>query len=127
MNQREQILKRDKYCYICNSIKDLEVHHIQERANNGNHCFYNLITLCCKCHQDKKLIKERTREFEIYVTFFEKPKDWDDELFDKDKMTKITITQPTKDRIDALAIKNGYKQVTTLEYLLSGKISLKEL
>ena len=45
----------------------------------------------------------------------------------RDKQVKITITLETKEKIKHLAEKYNYKQVTVLEYLLSGKINLKEL
>lgn len=41
--------------------------------------------------------------------------------------TLIRITKETKDKIDNLAEKLGLKQITTIEYLLNGKISLEEL
>jgi hypothetical protein len=45
----------------------------------------------------------------------------------RDKMSKITIKTDTKERIKKLAKKLGYKQITTLEYLLLGKIKLEDL
>ena len=39
----------------------------------------------------------------------------------------IRITKETKDKIETLAEERGLKQITTLEYLLSGKINLKDL
>lgn len=45
----------------------------------------------------------------------------------RDEMTKITITRETKDKIKILAAKLGLKQITVLEYLLNGKLNLKEL
>ena len=45
----------------------------------------------------------------------------------RDEMSKITIITETKEKIIKLAEKRNLKQVTTLEYLLSGKINLKEL
>ena len=39
----------------------------------------------------------------------------------------IGITEQTKYKIEKLAEKYGYSQVTILEYLLNGKISLNEL
>ena len=45
----------------------------------------------------------------------------------RDKLTQIRITEKTRDKIAALAKKKGLRQVTVLEYLLSGEINLKEL
>lgn len=45
----------------------------------------------------------------------------------RDKLSKITITVGTKNKIINLAAKKNLKQITILEYLLSGKISLEEL
>jgi hypothetical protein len=42
-------------------------------------------------------------------------------------LSQVRITKETKAKIEKLAVKFGYKQVTVLEYLLKGKISLKEL
>lgn len=45
----------------------------------------------------------------------------------RDEMSVIRVLSKTKIKIKILAEKNGLKEVTTLEYLLNGKISLKEL
>jgi antitoxin component of RelBE/YafQ-DinJ toxin-antitoxin module len=45
----------------------------------------------------------------------------------KDKLVQIRITENTKNKIEKLAKSLGYKFVTTLEYLLSGKIELDKL
>lgn len=45
----------------------------------------------------------------------------------RDEQVPIKITVKTKAKIENLAAKYGYKQITVLEYLLSGKIDLKEL
>lgn len=45
----------------------------------------------------------------------------------RDKMEKIDITADTKNKIKNLAKKYGYKHITTLEYLLNGKININEL
>jgi hypothetical protein len=42
-------------------------------------------------------------------------------------LSQVRITKETKTKIEKLALKFGFKQVTILEYLLNGKISLKEL
>jgi len=42
-------------------------------------------------------------------------------------MTLIRITIETKQKIKNLAAKKNLKKITTLEYLLLGKIELKEL
>jgi hypothetical protein len=45
----------------------------------------------------------------------------------RDELERITITKKTKQKIIKLAEKLGLKQVTVLEYLLSGKLDLEEL
>lgn len=45
----------------------------------------------------------------------------------RDEQDLIRITKSTKLKIVRLAEKYGYKHVTVLEYLLDGKINLKEL
>jgi antitoxin component of RelBE/YafQ-DinJ toxin-antitoxin module len=45
----------------------------------------------------------------------------------KDELVQIRITAETKERIEKLAADKNLKQVTVLEYLLRGKINLKEL
>jgi len=48
---RNKILDRDGWrCQHCGSMKNLEVHHVQSRANLGNDEEGNLITLCADCH-----------------------------------------------------------------------------
>ena len=42
-------------------------------------------------------------------------------------LTLIRITTETKDKIARLAEIKGLKQITVLEYLLNGKIEIKEL
>jgi hypothetical protein len=49
-------------------------------------------------------------------------------MSDKQKnFTLIRITKESKDKIDNLAETLNLKQITVLEYLLSGKLSLEEL
>lgn len=38
-------------CFICESVNDLEVHHIVPKRLGGGHIEKNLITLCLKCHR----------------------------------------------------------------------------
>jgi len=45
----------------------------------------------------------------------------------RESQTIIRISRITFDKIRDLAKKLDYAQITTLEYLLSGKINLKEL
>lgn len=45
----------------------------------------------------------------------------------RDKLTLIRIKQSTKDKIKILAEKLNLKQITVIEYLLSGKINIKDL
>jgi hypothetical protein len=42
-------------------------------------------------------------------------------------LTNIRITKETRDKILKLAVAKNLKQITILEYLLSGKINLNEL
>jgi DNA mismatch repair protein MutS len=41
-----------KVCEVCGNqiVKDLEVHHIEERAKGGNNTLRNLVVLCETCH-----------------------------------------------------------------------------
>lgn len=45
----------------------------------------------------------------------------------RNKLSKICIIEETKKKVKDVAEKYGYKDVTALEYLLNGKIPLKEL
>lgn len=45
----------------------------------------------------------------------------------RSSLTKIRITEETKERIKILAEKKGLKQITVLEYLLNKIIDLDEL
>ena len=45
----------------------------------------------------------------------------------RDELVLIRITETTRDAIKTLAEQKGLKQITVLEYLLSGKIKLSEL
>lgn len=45
----------------------------------------------------------------------------------RESQTLIRVSRVTFDKIRNLAKKYEYAQITTLEYLLSGKINLKEL
>lgn len=45
----------------------------------------------------------------------------------RDAMEVIRIVSSTKLKVKKLAEKLGLKEVTTLEYLLNGKINIKEL
>jgi len=45
----------------------------------------------------------------------------------QEAMTIVRIMKETKAKLDKLAKKKGLKQITTLEYLLNGKINLEEL
>ena len=54
---REAVLIRDgNRCTQCGSVKGISVHHIdgKGRGYKGviNNAMSNLVTLCCKCHQD---------------------------------------------------------------------------
>ena len=45
----------------------------------------------------------------------------------REELSNIRITLKTKDKIIKLAAEKNKKQITILEYLLSGKIKLEEL
>lgn len=49
---RAQVIKRDKSCFICQSISYLTAHHIKPRRHGGKTTVRNLITLCQNCHDD---------------------------------------------------------------------------
>ena len=40
--------QKKKFCEICNSTKNLHIHHKDKNKRNSNED--NLITVCCKCH-----------------------------------------------------------------------------
>jgi 5-methylcytosine-specific restriction endonuclease McrA len=49
---RREILKRDGWrCQFCGKAIDLQVHHIESRAQLGSDLEQNLITLCSRCHE----------------------------------------------------------------------------
>lgn len=46
-----QVLQRDGWrCQQCGNSTNLQVHHLQLRAQSGDDAEQNLITLCSKCH-----------------------------------------------------------------------------
>jgi 5-methylcytosine-specific restriction endonuclease McrA len=46
-----QVLRRDGWrCQQCGSLRNLQVHHIQQRSQAGEDSGENLITLCSDCH-----------------------------------------------------------------------------
>ena len=48
---RQQVLRRNGWhCQQCGSMSNLQVHHIQPRAELGDDTENNLITLCSDCH-----------------------------------------------------------------------------
>jgi 5-methylcytosine-specific restriction endonuclease McrA len=48
-----KILERDGWrCQYCGSMQNLQVHHIQSRAQVGGDTEWNLITLCASCHEE---------------------------------------------------------------------------
>ena len=55
-NNRERILKRDRYkCQLCGAKENLAVHHFDGKdaryyQGEPNHSVENLITLCTSCH-----------------------------------------------------------------------------
>src|SRR3989339_243751 len=55
-NKKAKVKWRDKYeCQHCYGKTHLQVHHITPRSNGGTDTFYNLITLCERCHKDLHL------------------------------------------------------------------------
>jgi len=44
----------------------------------------------------------------------------------REELELIRITSETKNKIKQIAKEKGFKQITVLEYLLKGKISIKE-
>jgi len=51
----------------------------------------------------------------------------DDNIKLRDSQETIKISKITKDKIKKLCEETGYKQITVIEYLLNGKISLDKL
>ena len=45
----------------------------------------------------------------------------------RESQTLIRISKTTKDKIKKICEETGYKQITVIEYLLCGKISLDKL
>lgn len=45
----------------------------------------------------------------------------------RESQSLIRISKVTKDKIKKLCEETGYKQITVIEYLLNGKISLDKL
>lgn len=48
------LLKCKRYCCFCNRYcgRDIEVHHIIQRADGGKDIFDNAIPLCFDCHSE---------------------------------------------------------------------------
>ena len=47
-----QVLERDRWrCQFCDSMHNLQVHHLQFRSRCGEDTEQNLITLCASCHR----------------------------------------------------------------------------
>jgi 5-methylcytosine-specific restriction endonuclease McrA len=45
------VLARDGWrCQACGKAGNLQVHHMQSRAQGGDDAEANLMTLCCSCH-----------------------------------------------------------------------------
>jgi len=57
---RKIILRRDKYkCTVCNSTRDLNIHHTTYKHHFNEHKHLNeLITVCERCHTNYHLIKD---------------------------------------------------------------------
>ena len=50
----QEVIKRDKYkCRLCNTTRDLELHHIDGRGKNLTNNVNNCIMLCYNCHHNK--------------------------------------------------------------------------
>jgi 5-methylcytosine-specific restriction endonuclease McrA len=59
-----RVLERDGWrCQFCGSRTELQVHHIQSRAQLGADSVENLITLCSKCHRAIHLDLQRSLPF----------------------------------------------------------------
>ena len=57
---RLEVIKRDKYCQVCEGA-GRSIHHIIPRAEGGGNAPENLILLCVKCHDEIELAGYRTR------------------------------------------------------------------
>jgi uncharacterized C2H2 Zn-finger protein len=71
--QKEKVRLKDEKCVLCNSKENINAHHIHpeslfDKYDISAHYFYNLITLCAKCHSsqgqllDKAIIKSNGLE-----------------------------------------------------------------
>ena len=50
-NIRKAIYRRDGYCCaLCDSPRQLQIHHVMPRSQGGSNSPHNLITLCMYCH-----------------------------------------------------------------------------
>lgn len=74
------ILKRDGgKCFVCNGTNNLEIHHIIFKKEGGLDDFYNLVTICRKCHRKnhRKIYKHTLDDlFYSYTHLFNKPENW---------------------------------------------------
>ena len=49
---RHQVLERDGWrCQTCGAMRNVEVHHLRFRSQQGEDTEQNLITLCSVCHK----------------------------------------------------------------------------
>ena len=60
LETRLEVIKRDKFCRVCEG-KGNSVHHIIPRAEGGGNSLDNLILLCRKCHDEIEIAGYRTR------------------------------------------------------------------
>jgi len=55
-NLHRRVLERDGWrCQVCGSRSELQVHHIQSRAQFGSDSAENLVALCHPCHRSLHL------------------------------------------------------------------------
>lgn len=78
-------IKSNPFCILCNSIKNLHVHHISPYKNSKSHDDSNLITLCRSCHAKVEGI---TRELVVITGNWDIPV-----LFMSNELTEIKINK----------------------------------
>ena len=58
-----RVLKRDDWrCQVCGSRTELQVHHMQSRAQLGADVEDNLFTVCAACHRAIHLNKSKNSD-----------------------------------------------------------------
>lgn len=84
-NLSRNYMKSNPFCILCNSTKNLHVHHISPYKHSESHDNSNLITLCRSCHAKVEGI---TRELVVVTGSWDIPV-----LFMSNELTDIKINK----------------------------------